>query len=69
MKEDETEKYQKRWKRNIDAQTCVLSKERYRCLPSPTLRFVFEFDGSSPPVKLPVEPQPEKTNTRTLKPR
>lgn len=37
-------------------------------LPSPAVRFGFKFDGSSPPVKLPVEPQPEKTNRRTLKP-
>lgn len=37
-------------------------------LPSPTVGVVFEFHGSPPPVKLPVEPQPEKTNTRTLKP-
>lgn len=28
-----------------------------------TVRFVSGFHGSSPPVKLPVEPQPEKTNT------
>lgn len=52
---------------NIDAQTCILFKNDIDVLlPPPTVRFVSEFHGSLPPGKLPVEPQPEKTSTRTL---